>query len=166
MALPGAEKLVSHVRLAAPMLPASNHRLQLISLSGAKWTIVTSGESMLVTGGDRDLIATMTVTKASNKYAPRALEKAGIPIPEVGLITANDVIEGKPHPAPYLAGAERCGAKPSNCASRSFSLMVFPLRTPFRPRCGRRHLWIEIRPGSRSSNSGRLHFNATIGSQK
>ncbi|KAG6872465.1 hypothetical protein C0995_009568 [Termitomyces sp. Mi166 len=42
---------------------------------------------------------------ASNKYAPRALKAAGIPIPAAGLVTSNDVTAGKPHPAPYLAGA-------------------------------------------------------------
>ncbi|KAF9454960.1 HAD-like protein [Macrolepiota fuliginosa MF-IS2] len=65
----------------------------LVSLREAKWTIVTS---------------------ASNKYAPRALEKAGIPVPR-DLITANDVAHGKPHPAPYLAGAEKCGVEARNC---------------------------------------------------
>lgn len=62
--------------------------------SNSKWTIVTS---------------------ASDKYAPRALERSGIPIPLTGIITANDVSEGKPHPTPYLAGAVRCGVDPKNC---------------------------------------------------
>jgi len=55
------------------------------------------------------------VTSASNKYAPRALERAGVPLPSRGIITANDVLEGKPHPAPYLAGAQRCSVEPRNC---------------------------------------------------
>ncbi|KAG6918670.1 hypothetical protein DXG01_012487 [Tephrocybe rancida] len=55
------------------------------------------------------------VTSASNKYAPRALERAGIPLPSVGLITSNDVTAGKPHPAPYLAGAAKCGIDPTKC---------------------------------------------------
>ncbi|KAG5715918.1 hypothetical protein E4T56_gene20124 [Termitomyces sp. T112] len=54
------------------------------------------------------------VTSASNKYAPRALEAAGIPIP-AGLVTSNDVATGKPHPAPYLAGAAKCRVDPRNC---------------------------------------------------
>ncbi|KAF8912911.1 HAD-like domain-containing protein [Gymnopilus junonius] len=62
--------------------------------SKSKWTIVTS---------------------ASNKYAPRALESAGVPLPSIGIITANDVSQGKPHPAPYLAGALKCSIKPNNC---------------------------------------------------
>ena len=38
-----------------------------------------------------------------------------MPIPPAGLITSNDVKQGKPHPDPYLAAAERCGVSPENC---------------------------------------------------
>lgn len=55
------------------------------------------------------------VTSASNNYAPRALRRSEIPFPVVGLITSNDVSRGKPHPAPYLAGAEKCNANPASC---------------------------------------------------
>ncbi|KAF8167852.1 HAD-like domain-containing protein [Crassisporium funariophilum] len=55
------------------------------------------------------------VTSASNKYAPRALDRAGVPMPLLGLITSNDVLEGKPHPGPYLAGAQLCGVEAKNC---------------------------------------------------
>jgi len=55
------------------------------------------------------------VTSASNKYAPRALLRAQVPLPAAGLVTANDVSVGKPHPAPYLAGAEKCGVDSRNC---------------------------------------------------
>jgi beta-phosphoglucomutase-like phosphatase (HAD superfamily) len=52
---------------------------------------------------------------ASNGYAPRALERAGISVPRAGLVTSDDVIQGKPHPAPYLAGAAKCGVDPTKC---------------------------------------------------
>ncbi|GLB36553.1 putative HAD-hyrolase-like [Lyophyllum shimeji] len=55
------------------------------------------------------------VTSASNNYAPRALSRAGIPLPPAGLVTSNDVSHGKPHPAPYLAGADKCGVDPTKC---------------------------------------------------
>ncbi|KAG6814442.1 hypothetical protein H0H92_007446 [Tricholoma furcatifolium] len=55
------------------------------------------------------------VTSASNKYAPRALDRAGVPLPSAGIVTANDVSAGKPHPDPYLAGAVKCGVDPTNC---------------------------------------------------
>jgi beta-phosphoglucomutase-like phosphatase (HAD superfamily) len=52
---------------------------------------------------------------ASNVYTPRALERCKIPIPASGLVTSNDVSNGKPHPDPYLAGAKRCDIDPSRC---------------------------------------------------
>ena len=52
---------------------------------------------------------------ASNKYAPRALERAGVPLPAAGIVTANDVSQGKPHPAPYIAGALKCSVDPKDC---------------------------------------------------
>jgi len=51
----------------------------------------------------------------SNKYAPRALQRSGIPLPPAGLVTASDVSHGKPHPAPYLAGAQKCNVDPTKC---------------------------------------------------
>jgi sugar-phosphatase len=42
------------------------------------------------------------------------LAAAGIPIP-AELVTADDVANGKPHPDPYLLGAERLGLDPADC---------------------------------------------------
>jgi sugar-phosphatase len=38
----------------------------------------------------------------------------GIPVPKV-MITADDVADGKPHPGPYLKGAELLGVSPAEC---------------------------------------------------
>jgi sugar-phosphatase len=42
------------------------------------------------------------------------LEAGGIPVPE-RIVAADDVSEGKPHPAPYLAGAALLGFAPEEC---------------------------------------------------
>ncbi|KAJ7748500.1 HAD-like domain-containing protein [Mycena maculata] len=55
------------------------------------------------------------VTSATENYAPRALERCAIPLPRAGIVTSSDVSHGKPHPAPYLAGAGKCGADPKKC---------------------------------------------------
>ncbi|KAK7040627.1 HAD-like domain-containing protein [Favolaschia claudopus] len=55
------------------------------------------------------------VTSATRNYAPRALERCGIALPRAGIVTSNDVTHGKPHPAPYLAGAAKCNADPTKC---------------------------------------------------
>ncbi|KAJ7139555.1 HAD-like domain-containing protein [Mycena epipterygia] len=55
------------------------------------------------------------VTSATRNYAPRALQRCSITLPRAGIVTSNDVSHGKPHPAPYLAGAEKCGVDPTKC---------------------------------------------------
>jgi sugar-phosphatase len=63
------------------------------AISGGRWGIVTSG---------------------SRPLASARLRLAGIPIPKV-MITADDVANGKPHPGPYLKGAELLGVSPAEC---------------------------------------------------
>ena len=58
---------------------------------------------------------TWTVVTSANPNLARArLAAAGIPIPKE-LVTAWDVENGKPHPEPYLKGAENLGFDISDC---------------------------------------------------
>jgi sugar-phosphatase len=54
------------------------------------------------------------VTSATEPLARVRLAAGGIPVPE-RIVTADDVSEGKPHPAPYLAGAALLGFAPEEC---------------------------------------------------
>ncbi len=54
------------------------------------------------------------VTSATEPLARVRLATGGIPVPE-RIITADDVPQGKPHPAPYLAGAALLGFAPEEC---------------------------------------------------
>jgi mannitol-1-/sugar-/sorbitol-6-phosphatase len=54
------------------------------------------------------------VTSGSRLLATNRLRYCGLPIPEV-LVTSDDVSNGKPHPEPYLKGAELFGIKPADC---------------------------------------------------
>ncbi len=54
------------------------------------------------------------VTSGTRHLATARLQLAGIPLPEV-LVTAEDVANGKPHPEPYLKGAQLLGVKPAEC---------------------------------------------------
>jgi sugar-phosphatase len=54
------------------------------------------------------------VTSGTRHLATARLQLAGIPLPKV-LITADDVTHGKPHPEPYLKGAQLLGVNPSEC---------------------------------------------------
>jgi sugar-phosphatase len=65
----------------------------LASLPAGRWTVVTS---------------------ATEPLARVRLAAGKIPVPE-RIVTADDVREGKPHPAPYLAGAKLLGFAPGEC---------------------------------------------------
>src|SRR4030088_1252523 len=53
------------------------------------------------------------VTSGTRLLASARLQWAGLPLPQV-LVTAEDVTNGKPHPEPYLRGAQLMGAKPED----------------------------------------------------
>ncbi len=63
------------------------------SIPEGRWGVVTSGTRLL---------------------ASARLRFCGLPVPKV-LVTADDVANGKPHPEPYLKGAERLGFDPADC---------------------------------------------------
>ncbi|MFK0120335.1 HAD-IA family hydrolase [Streptomyces sp. NPDC090994] len=53
------------------------------------------------------------VTSAGRKLAEVRLAAAGLPLPEV-LVSADDVVRGKPHPEGYLRAAARLGVAPGD----------------------------------------------------
>ncbi len=63
------------------------------SIPEGRWGVVTSGTRLL---------------------ASARLRFCGLPVPKV-LVTADDVEQGKPHPEPYLKGAQRLGVEPADC---------------------------------------------------
>ena|SRR5581483_1959020 len=54
------------------------------------------------------------VTSGSRLLATNRLRHCGVPVPEV-LVTSDDVVNGKPHPEPYLKGAALLGFGPEEC---------------------------------------------------
>ncbi len=54
------------------------------------------------------------VTSGSRLLAQSRLTYCGLPVPEA-LVTSDDVTHGKPHPEPYLRGAELVGFSPAEC---------------------------------------------------
>jgi sugar-phosphatase len=88
-----AEILVRQADPASPVsaLPGA---LDLLSeLPPDRWAIVTSGDVSL---------------------ARSSMEKAGLPEPAV-LVTADDVDDGKPHPAPFELAMQRLGTAAAGC---------------------------------------------------
>jgi sugar-phosphatase len=79
----------------------------------------TAGETVALAGAvalTKSLpLGVWTVCTSANANLGRArLEAAGIPVP-AELVTGDDVERGKPHPDPYLLGAERLGFDPVDC---------------------------------------------------
>jgi sugar-phosphatase len=70
--------------------------------------------------GVLDLLASLppdrwtVVTSATEPLARVRLAAGGIPVPK-RIVTAESVAQGKPHPAPYLAGAALLGFAPGEC---------------------------------------------------
>lgn len=54
------------------------------------------------------------VTSGPRRLATARIAAAGLPMPRF-LITSDDVLRGKPDPAPYLLGASRLGREPGRC---------------------------------------------------
>ncbi|MGC9157894.1 MAG: HAD-IA family hydrolase [Terracidiphilus sp.] len=86
---------------------------------------LADGEGMAVLPGVRELLAALcrkgetgvrwtVVTSASERLARRRLEWSGLALPE-RFVHAGCVREGKPHPAPFLAGAALLGFDPRQC---------------------------------------------------
>ena len=63
------------------------------SIPAGRWGVVTSGSRLL---------------------AENRLRHCGVPIPNV-MVTSDDVVNGKPHPEPYLKGAALLGFAPEEC---------------------------------------------------
>lgn len=54
------------------------------------------------------------VTSGSRDLATARLRNRGLPVPAI-LVTADDVVNGKPHPEPYLLGARKLGLDAGQC---------------------------------------------------
>jgi len=81
---------------------------------------LADGEGITVLPGVCELIAALprgrwtVVTSATERLARMRLAASGFPVPD-RLVTAETVSEGKPNPAPFLAGAALLGFAPEEC---------------------------------------------------
>lgn len=99
--------------IASPdLFERANNRINELEQVTAHTTIALAG-AVELTSSLR--AGTWTVcTSANPNLAKARLEAAGIIVPNE-LVTADDVKRGKPHPDPYLLGAERLGFAPEDC---------------------------------------------------
>jgi sugar-phosphatase len=108
------KKTIETVRTVAPRLDAERE-LRIIEEREIEDT-----DGLRVLPGARELLAALPpnrytiVTSGTRRLAMKRLQVAGIPIP-AKMITADDVVNGKPDPEPYLKGAELLGFTGSEC---------------------------------------------------
>ena len=107
-------RTIEVIRAVAPHLDAEEEVRKLESREA------DDHEGVAVMPGALELVRTVpadrwgVVTSGTQPLASERLRLFGIPAPRI-MITADDVTEGKPHPEPYLKGAEMLGVKPVEC---------------------------------------------------
>jgi mannitol-1-/sugar-/sorbitol-6-phosphatase len=125
------------VRLLAPDADpvAEAAALEQGELGDTDGVVALPGAAALL-AGDRRLAI---VTSCSRALATARLRAAGLPIPKV-LVSADDVVRGKPDPMCFTLGARRLGVAPARClvledapagitAGRAAGARVLALRT-------------------------------------
>jgi sugar-phosphatase len=114
MAVAHGVRAIEVIRAVAPHLDAEAEVRKLESREAA------DREGVAVMPGAAELVRKVpegrwcVVTSGTRHLAGARLRLAGIPVPDV-MITADDVTHGKPHPEPYLKGADLLGVKPAEC---------------------------------------------------
>ncbi|HEX6905619.1 MAG TPA: HAD family hydrolase [Terriglobales bacterium] len=77
-------------------------------------------EGVVPLPGSRPLLASLAaeryaiVTSSTRKLAEARLHAAGLAVPKF-FVTSSDIVNGKPHPEPYLKAAAKLGADPREC---------------------------------------------------
>src|ERR1700722_2391906 len=99
------------------LLPSADHSaenqvIEKAEIQDVQDVIALPGTRLLLDALPPDRFA--VVTSASRALALVRLRAAGFAIPK-HLITASDIRYGKPHPEPYLRGAQSVGAPPAAC---------------------------------------------------
>jgi mannitol-1-/sugar-/sorbitol-6-phosphatase len=114
MAVAHGVRAIEVIRKVAPHLDAEAELRKLESREAADYDGVTvmPGAVELVRAIPRERWC--VVTSGTRHLAVSRLRLAGIPPPDI-MITADDVANGKPHPEPYLKGAELLGVNPGEC---------------------------------------------------
>lgn len=107
-------RVAETIGLVAPELDAASEAREYQRIE------VESLADVLVMAGARELLDSLppdgwtVVTSGTRFIARKKLEHVGLPVPN-RLVTAEDVSKGKPHPEPYLKGAEALGVRPAAC---------------------------------------------------
>lgn len=114
MAVGHGVRAIEVIRAVAPHLDAVSEARKLERRE------IDDRDGIVVMPGALDLVRAIpegewcVVTSGTHHLASERLRSVGLPVPRV-LVAADDVINGKPHPEPYLKGAELLGVNPAEC---------------------------------------------------
>jgi sugar-phosphatase len=98
-------------------LPDANHELENAEVERCE---IEDLEGVATLPGARDLLASLPadrwtiVTSCTRALAEVRLRAASLPAPG-RMVTADDIVKGKPDPEPYLKGALLLGVSPRDC---------------------------------------------------
>jgi mannitol-1-/sugar-/sorbitol-6-phosphatase len=99
------------------LLPSADHLAEDQAIEKAE---IADVEDIIALPGAKGLLDGLppnrfaVVTSATHPLAVVRLTAAGFAIPQ-HLVTASDIRYGKPHPEPYLCGAQAVGLPPADC---------------------------------------------------
>ncbi|MBN1535567.1 MAG: HAD-IA family hydrolase [Anaerolineales bacterium] len=114
MAVAYGRRAVETIRLVAPHLDADEEVRPL-----SEWEAVTT-EGIYAIDGASTLVRALppdgwaVVTSGTRDIAVTRMKCTGLPIPNF-MVTADDVVNGKPDPEPYCMAAERMKILPEKC---------------------------------------------------
>ncbi len=102
------------LRVVAPELEADQENLKVeqMEIEDTEGIVPVPGAVGLLSRLPEDRFT--IVTSATPSLAVARLQHVGVPIPK-RFITADDVVNGKPSPEPYLKGAALLGMAPADC---------------------------------------------------
>jgi sugar-phosphatase len=102
------------MRLVAPQLSVEEEarRFAAGEVNDTEGILTIDGALALLNSLPADAWA--IVTSCSRDLAAARLASRGLPVPKV-MVTADDVVNGKPHPEPYLLGAKLLGLPAEQC---------------------------------------------------
>jgi len=114
MAVAHGRRTVETMRLVAPHLVVEEEaqRFHEIEAADAEGVVTIAGAPSLLASLPADAWA--IVTSGTREVAAGRMSSRGLPVPKI-MVTAEDVINGKPDPEPYLTAADRLGIPAEQC---------------------------------------------------
>jgi mannitol-1-/sugar-/sorbitol-6-phosphatase len=114
MRIAHGRRTVETIRLVAPHLPVEEEARSFAAIEAVDTQGVVAIDGALSLLAPLPAEAWAIVTSGTRDVATARLRSLGLPVPTL-MVTAEDVVNGKPHPEPYLAGAARLGVPVDQC---------------------------------------------------